>query len=121
VRCSRAGALDEVVLAEDLAAFLVALRRMPAADGPAAGPLTAYRGAPLEHYADDARRAFGLLDPGTGAGRHAFSMRRWSAGGIANRCGSTVTSPSTTCSSGTDGCPRCWTSVAPASATRPAT
>lgn len=57
--------LDEVTLAGDLAAFLVALRQVPADGGPAAGPLTAYRGAPLSHYADEARRAFRLLDPPT--------------------------------------------------------
>ena len=59
---------DDVVLAEDLAAFLVALRQVPAADGPPAGPLTAHRGAPLDHYADEARRAFAQLDRGTAAG-----------------------------------------------------
>ena len=65
---SRVQSLDEVTLAEDLGAFLVALRRVPAAGGPPAGPLTAYRGAPLDHYADQARRAFRLLDSQTSAG-----------------------------------------------------
>jgi aminoglycoside phosphotransferase (APT) family kinase protein len=64
---SRVHDLEEVTLAEDLAAFLVALRRVPAASGPPAGPLTAYRGAPLNHYADEARRAFRLLDVTTAA------------------------------------------------------
>ncbi|MDQ6681991.1 MAG: aminoglycoside phosphotransferase family protein [Chloroflexota bacterium] len=48
---------DSVRLARDLAAFLVALRRVPTAGGPSAGPLTLYRGTPLEHYVDEARRA----------------------------------------------------------------
>ena len=52
---------DSVRLARDLAAFLVALRRVPTAGGPPAGPLTWYRGAPLEHYADEARRAIRSL------------------------------------------------------------
>lgn len=60
---SRVQDVDDTVLAQDLAAFLVALRQVPAAGGPAAGPATAYRGAPLDVYADEARHAFTLLDP----------------------------------------------------------
>lgn len=36
--------------------------RWATADGPPAGPSTGYRGVPLEHYADEARRAFRCLD-----------------------------------------------------------
>ena len=70
---SRTPGPDEVALAEDLASFLVALRSVPAAGGPPAGPLTAWRDAPLEVYADEARRAFGSLDraEATAAGRAA--------------------------------------------------
>lgn len=57
--------LQVAQLAEELAAFLVALREVPAADGPPAGPVTAYRGTPLTHYADEALSAFRSLDPVT--------------------------------------------------------
>lgn len=61
----RAQALDRAGIAEDLAAFLVALRGVPAADGPPAGPLTAHRGGPLAHYADEAVHALNHLDQAT--------------------------------------------------------
>ncbi len=64
---SRTSDIDEQTLARDLAAFLVALRSVPAAGGPAAGPLTAWRGAPLDVYADEARRAFRSLEPADAA------------------------------------------------------
>lgn len=58
---SRAGA-DPVRFGVEVAAFLVALRAVPAAGGPPAGAHSFWRGAPLDHYAADARQAFGRLD-----------------------------------------------------------
>ncbi len=62
---SRAEVLDRAGIAEDLAAFLVALRGVPAADGPPAGLHSAYRGGPLAHYADEAFQALNHLDQAT--------------------------------------------------------
>jgi aminoglycoside phosphotransferase (APT) family kinase protein len=78
---SRVQDVEDTVLAQDLAAFLVALRQVPAAGGPAAGPATAHRGAPLDVYADEARRAFALLDPALADGANevidAALASRW--------------------------------------------
>jgi hypothetical protein len=54
--CSPAHVINQAQLAEELATFLVALRQVPAADGPPAGPVTAYRGTPLTHYAEESCR-----------------------------------------------------------------
>jgi aminoglycoside phosphotransferase (APT) family kinase protein len=45
----------------DLAAFLVALRRIDATSGPAAGHHNFFRGGPLEVYADETVRALDAL------------------------------------------------------------
>jgi aminoglycoside phosphotransferase (APT) family kinase protein len=47
--------------ARDLAGFLSALYRIPAGDGPAAGPHSFYRGGPLSVYDDETRRAIATL------------------------------------------------------------
>jgi aminoglycoside phosphotransferase (APT) family kinase protein len=59
----RAGALiDGVALAEDLAAFLCALRQVPVAlDGPRPGPENFFRGGPLAHYDEETRQAIADL------------------------------------------------------------
>ncbi|GAA2724104.1 aminoglycoside phosphotransferase family protein [Cellulomonas aerilata] len=44
---------DPVRLAEDLAAFLVALRAVDPAGGPGPGPHSAYRGGPLDHWDEE--------------------------------------------------------------------
>jgi aminoglycoside phosphotransferase (APT) family kinase protein len=44
---------DEVRFAADLAAFLAALRRADASDGPQPGLHSAYRGGPLDHWDDE--------------------------------------------------------------------
>jgi aminoglycoside phosphotransferase (APT) family kinase protein len=78
---SRAHGINQAQLAEELAAFLVALRQVPAADGPPPGPVTAYRGTPLTHYADEALSAFRSLHPVTAALAeevfHAAVTTRW--------------------------------------------
>ena len=53
--------LDEVALADDLAAFLRALRAVDAARGPAAGPQSFHRGADLAAYDDDVSRSLDKL------------------------------------------------------------
>ena len=52
---------DPVALASSLAAFLVALERVDAHDGPEPGPHNFFRGGPLETYADEAERAIAAL------------------------------------------------------------
>jgi aminoglycoside phosphotransferase (APT) family kinase protein len=56
-------------LAEDLAAFLVALRRVNTADGPRAGAHNFYRGGSLRVYDEETRRSVAYLadeiDPST--------------------------------------------------------
>lgn len=47
--------------ASDLAEFLMALQSIDPTGGPPAGAHSAYRGAPLAHYDDDARGAIGLI------------------------------------------------------------
>lgn len=64
---SRAGNFDGVVLARELAAFLVALRGVDTSGAPAAGPSTAYRGADLAVYAEEARAAYHALRTGAEA------------------------------------------------------
>ncbi len=54
---SRARIADLSALATALARFLDELQAVDAADGPAPGPHSAYRGGPLAFYADEARRA----------------------------------------------------------------
>ena len=56
-----AGIADRVALAADLAGFLAALYRIPAADGPAAGPHSFYRGGPLSVYDAETREAIATL------------------------------------------------------------
>ncbi|WP_245861256.1 aminoglycoside phosphotransferase family protein [Compostimonas suwonensis] len=52
---------DPLVFATELAGFLRALRAIDASDGPAAGAHSAFRGAPLEVYDDETRRALAVL------------------------------------------------------------
>jgi aminoglycoside phosphotransferase (APT) family kinase protein len=52
---------DVVALARDLAAFLGALRRAPAAGGPEPGPHNFFRGGPLATYAAETDRALAAL------------------------------------------------------------
>ncbi|WP_207931113.1 aminoglycoside phosphotransferase family protein [Streptomyces sp. 8K308] len=47
--------------AVSVAEFILALQRVDASDGPAAGAHSFYRGAPLAHYDDDTRRALSAL------------------------------------------------------------
>ncbi|MEO8528904.1 MAG: aminoglycoside phosphotransferase family protein [Pseudolysinimonas sp.] len=56
-----AGVAASVPFARDLAAVLRALRSVDATGGPEAGPETWYRGAPLEHYDEESRRALAVL------------------------------------------------------------
>ncbi len=53
---------DLTGFATDLARFLVALREVDPTDGPPAGRHSFYRGAPLEHYDTETRRAIEVLD-----------------------------------------------------------
>ena len=52
---------DRMQFALDLAAFLTALQRTPAADGPAAGPHSFWRGGPLMTYDAETRAALAAL------------------------------------------------------------
>ena len=56
-----APALDLTRFAHDLAAFLAALQRIDAADGPAAGPHSFWRGGPLATYDAETRAAIAAL------------------------------------------------------------
>jgi aminoglycoside phosphotransferase (APT) family kinase protein len=56
-----APALDLTRLARDLAGFLAALQRIAAADGPAAGPHSFWRGGPLSIYDAETRAAIAAL------------------------------------------------------------
>jgi aminoglycoside phosphotransferase (APT) family kinase protein len=53
--------IDMTSFALDLAAFLVALQRLDAGDGPAAGPHSFWRGGPLGIYDAESRAAIKLL------------------------------------------------------------
>ncbi|GAA3781866.1 aminoglycoside phosphotransferase family protein [Micromonospora maritima] len=53
--------LDRAAVARDLAAFLVALRRIPTAGGPAAGRHSAFRGCHPSVYGDDVEQALERL------------------------------------------------------------
>ncbi|MFI7218703.1 aminoglycoside phosphotransferase family protein [Micromonospora maritima] len=53
--------VDRTAVARDLAAFLVALRRIPTADGPAAGRHSAFRGCHPSVYGDDVEQALDRL------------------------------------------------------------
>lgn len=57
---------DLVGFATDLAEFLVALRAVDPAGGPAAGPHSFWRGGPLEVYDPETRHAITLLAAGSG-------------------------------------------------------
>ena len=59
---SRARVADLAVFATDLAAFLVALARAPAAGGPGPGPHNFHRGGPLAYYQAEALEAIDALD-----------------------------------------------------------
>ncbi|WP_242496397.1 aminoglycoside phosphotransferase family protein [Xylanimonas protaetiae] len=85
---SRSDAVDRVVVARELAQFLVALRGVAADDGPPAGPRTFYRGADLAVYADQARAAIAVLGA---AGHDPVALRavldralvsRWEGGPV---------------------------------------
>ena len=54
---------DRVAFAEDVADFLAALQRVDASDGPAAGEQSFWRGAPLERYDRQTRKAIADLGP----------------------------------------------------------
>jgi aminoglycoside phosphotransferase (APT) family kinase protein len=58
---SSAPVADPVALATALASFLVALRRAPAAGGPAPGRHNFFRGGPLATYAEETSRALEAL------------------------------------------------------------
>lgn len=65
--------VDDLALATDLAAFLVALREVDATGGPPAGEHSFFRGASLEHYDDQTRRCVeDRGDGGDGIGREAM-------------------------------------------------
>ena len=53
---------DRAQFARDLAAFLAALQRIDAADGPSAGPHSFFRGGPLVTYDAETRRAIAALE-----------------------------------------------------------
>ncbi|MER6004839.1 aminoglycoside phosphotransferase family protein [Nonomuraea angiospora] len=53
---------DPCAFAESVAGFVLALRRVDATGGPAAGAHSFYRGAPPAHYDEDTRRALAVLD-----------------------------------------------------------
>ena len=52
---------DLTAFATDLAAFLAAMQAVDATGGPAAGPHSWYRGAPLDHYDAETRQAIATL------------------------------------------------------------
>jgi aminoglycoside phosphotransferase (APT) family kinase protein len=60
--------IDEVALADDLAAFLQALRAIDATGGPVAGPQSFHRGADLAAYDDDVNQSLDTLDAVLDAG-----------------------------------------------------
>jgi aminoglycoside phosphotransferase (APT) family kinase protein len=74
VPASSARVANPVALATALASFLVALRRAPAAGGPAPGPHNFFRGGPLARYAEETARALDALGDGvpTDAVRRVF-------------------------------------------------
>lgn len=85
---------DLTALAASLGAFLAALQRIDAADGPPAGLHSAFRGAPLETYDHETRRAIAAVcsrivgdevtavwDAGCAAPRHATPV--WFHGDVA--------------------------------------
>jgi len=53
---------DDIALAEGLAAFLVALRRTDATDGPVPGAHSAFRGAGVARWDEQVTRRFALLE-----------------------------------------------------------
>ena len=60
---ARVGGIDDLTgFATDLAEFLVTLQRIPSADGPPAGPHSAFRGCPLDQFDAETRRAIAALD-----------------------------------------------------------
>ena len=89
---SSASVDDPVRLAEELAAFLVALRAVDPSGGPGPGPHSAYRGGPLDHWDDEMRhllhrvqgrerdRAAGLWRDALGAS--SAGMPRWFHGDV---------------------------------------
>ncbi len=69
---------DPVLFAEDVAGFLRALQRVDAAGGPRAGAQSFHRGADLEVYDDETRRAISSLEPliDAGAATEAWEAAR---------------------------------------------
>ncbi|MET4783443.1 hypothetical protein [Glaciihabitans sp. UYNi722] len=88
--------------ASDLAGFLIALRGIHPADGPAPGVHNFYRGRPLAVYDAETRDALAALERSidTDAARDVW-RRRFSRTGLAIRCGSTATSAPATSLSAT--------------------
>jgi aminoglycoside phosphotransferase (APT) family kinase protein len=72
-----ATAHDRMQFALDLAGFLAALQRIDAADGPAAGPHSFWRGGPLATYDAETRAAIGALGARIDA---AAATAMWDAG-----------------------------------------
>jgi aminoglycoside phosphotransferase (APT) family kinase protein len=67
---------DRVQLADDLAAFLSAFQAVDSSDGPEAGRHSAFRGAPLAVYDQDARRAIAALAGVVDAGAATAAWER---------------------------------------------
>jgi aminoglycoside phosphotransferase (APT) family kinase protein len=68
---------DLGAFAETLARFLIALQQIDPTGGPPAGPHSAFRGAPLETYDAETRRAISALD---GVLNTAAATEVWEAG-----------------------------------------
>lgn len=72
--------VDEVALADDLAAFLRALRAIDTTGGPVAGPQSFHRGSDLAAYDDDVNRSLDKLEGegevDTRAGRAVWARAR---------------------------------------------
>ncbi|WP_367129763.1 aminoglycoside phosphotransferase family protein [Saccharothrix sp. HUAS TT1] len=62
---------DLTAFARSIAAFVLALQRVDATGGPAAGAHSFYRGAPPAHYDDGTRRALAALEGRIGTARAA--------------------------------------------------
>jgi aminoglycoside phosphotransferase (APT) family kinase protein len=70
------GAVDAEALADDLGAFLVALREVPADGGPAAGDASFQRGGPVSVWDEQTRSAVAALGPSIDA---AGAIAAWDA------------------------------------------
>ena len=88
---------DASRFAADLAGFLRALWRIPAADGPAAGPHSFFRGGSLAVYDAETRACLAALGDAVDAAAAApAGRRRWRRNGAGRRSGCTATSPRAT-------------------------